>query len=221
MPKSNNYLTALVIYAVAALILGYFLRSFYLNEQLYEIFNNLGLWAPVIYILVYVVVTLTLLPSSIFNVLSGALFGAFYGTIWTCLGAICAAVISFFIARVLGYEYVNTKLEKKSLLLEEELKRGGIMYFFAVRLIPIFPYGFINYIAGVLPIDSKKYLLGTIPGIFCGILPFVFLGSSGANALTTKDYLPLLLSSLAIGLLILFGTWYQNQRVKSLKDESI
>jgi uncharacterized membrane protein YdjX (TVP38/TMEM64 family) len=92
------------------------------------------------------------------------------------------------------------------------VRRGGLFYMFAIRLIPIMPYGLVNFAAGLTSISFKDYVLGTTLGTVPSVLPFVLLGSSGLKAIKTGDFLPLLLALCLTGILVGGSTWYRQRR---------
>ena len=92
------------------------------------------------------------------------------------------------------------------------MRQGGLFYIFAIRLLPIIPYGLVNFAAGLTSIRFRDYLIGTILGTVPGVLPFVMLGSSGLQAMRTGDILPLVSSLALIGLLVGGATWYRRRR---------
>ncbi|MEJ7713277.1 MAG: VTT domain-containing protein [Pyrinomonadaceae bacterium] len=109
------------------------------QTELQAFIERAGIWAPVVYIAVYIVATSLLLPSTALNVTGGALFGPLWGVVWTSIGAILAAIISFLFTRTIGYEMVNRKFGNRWLSMHEEVRRNGLSYIFAIRLLPIFP----------------------------------------------------------------------------------
>lgn len=136
-----------------------------------------GIWAPSLYILVYVVITLALLPTTPLNVAAGIIFGPGWGLLWTVMGALLAAVLGFALARGLGHAWVKRRLAKQGNGLSHYLRRRGGMVLFWVRLLPIFPYGLVNYGAGLVGISWRDYLLTLVPGTVVGVAPVVWLGS--------------------------------------------
>ena len=61
-----------------------------------------GLWAPLLYVALYVVATSLLLPSTPLNISGGILFGLWLGMLWTGIAAVVAAVVTFTFVRALG-----------------------------------------------------------------------------------------------------------------------
>lgn len=171
-----------------------------------------GIWSPVIYIVVYVIATILILPSTALNLTGGAIFGLWMGTLWTSLGAIIAAIAAFALARTVGYEVVSQRLAGRWQAIDAEVQQGAIFYMFAIRLMPILPYGLVNFAAGLTSISFKDYLIGTTLGTVPGIMPFVLLGSSGLKAIRTGEILPLLTALALIGMLVGVSTWYRRRR---------
>jgi uncharacterized membrane protein YdjX (TVP38/TMEM64 family) len=171
-----------------------------------------GIWAPIIYIALYTVATVLVLPSTALNLTGGAIFGVWWGTLWTSIAAVIAAVVAFTFTRTVGRETIARKLAGHWQAMDAEMRQGGLFYMCAIRLLPIIPYGLVNFAAGLTSIRFRDYLLGTILGTVPGILPFVMLGSSGLQALRTGDVLPLMGALGLTGLLVGGATWYRRRR---------
>ena len=92
---------------------------------------------------------------------------------------------------------------------------------FAIRLIPIMPYGLVNFAAGLTSVSFKDYVLGTTLGTVPSVLPFVLLGSSGLKALRTGDVLPLVGALALTGILVAGSTWYRRRRTFPKKAAEI
>ncbi len=183
--------------------------------------RNWGIWAPIAYILAYVLATLLILPSTALNLTGGVLFGPWWGTLWTSLAAILAAIAAFAFTRTVGREIVAQRLAGRWQAMDLEVQRGGRFYMFAVRLIPVMPYGLVNFVAGLTSVSFKDYLLGTSIGTVPSVLPFVLLGSSGVRAIRTGEIWPLLLALALTGILVGGSTWYQRRRRTGLPTETV
>lgn len=174
--------------------------------------KSVGIWAPIAYIALYVVATVLVLPSTALNLTGGAIFGPWLGTVWTSLGAIIAAIVAFAFTRTVGREAIAKRLAGRWQAMDAQMRQGGLFYMFAIRLVPIMPYGLVNFAAGLTSISFKDYLLGTVIGTVPSVLPFVLLGSSGLKAFTTGDVLPLVGALALTGILVGGSTWYRRRR---------
>ncbi len=182
------------------------------SAQLQARLNQAGIWAPIIYIALYTAATVLVLPSTALNLTGGAIFGPWLGTLWTSIAAVIAAVVAFAFTRTVGRDLVARRLAGRWQAMDAEMLQGGLFYMFAIRLLPIIPYGLVNFAAGLTSIQFRDYLLGTILGTVPGVLPFVMLGSSGLQAMRTGDFLPLIGALCLTGLLVGGATWYRRHR---------
>lgn len=180
-----------------------------------------GIWTPIIYIVLYVVATVLVLPSTPLNLTGGAIFGPWLGTVWTSLGAIIAAIVSFGFTRTIGREAVVERLAGRWQAMDAEIRQGGLFYIFAIRLVPIMPYGLVNFAAGLTSVSFKDYVLGTTIGTVPGIFPYVMLGSSGLKAMKTGDVWPLITALTLTGILIAGSTWYRRRTFAAKAVENL
>lgn len=180
-----------------------------INPQLLENFvAKLGIFAPFLYIFLYILGTILLLPSTPLNISGGLVFGFWWGLVWTAIAAIIAAMVSFAYARFLGRKWVKQRFGIHLQRLDKEIKRGGMGYIFAIRLLPLIPYGIVNFGAGLTSVSEKDYLVGTILGTIPGILPFVMMGA-GISAMGKGEMLTITLSLGLTGLLVGGATYYR------------
>jgi uncharacterized membrane protein YdjX (TVP38/TMEM64 family) len=208
--KSGIFL--LTVFCIIVTGLAVFLLGGIDSAQLQARLNQAGIWAPIIYIALYTAATVLVLPSTALNLTGGAIFGPWLGTLWTSIAAVIAAVVAFAFTRTVGRDLVARRLAGRWQAMDAEMLQGGLFYMFAIRLLPIIPYGLVNFAAGLTSIQFRDYLLGTILGTVPGVLPFVMLGSSGLQAMRTGDFLPLIGALCLTGLLVGGATWYRRRR---------
>ncbi|NES80172.1 MAG: TVP38/TMEM64 family protein [Moorea sp. SIO2B7] len=216
-----NFKSGILILTVICIIatgVGVYFLGGIDQEQLQLWLEEAGIWAPIIYIILYTVGTILILPSTPLNLTGGAIFGSWLGTLWTSVAAIIAAVVAFAFTRTVGREFIAQKLAGRWEAIDAEMSQGGLFYMFAIRLLPIIPYGLVNFAAGLTSISFKDYIFGTILGTIPGILPFVMIGSSGLKAMKTGDVLPLLFALGLTGMLVGGATWYRRRRRNPRKD---
>jgi uncharacterized membrane protein YdjX (TVP38/TMEM64 family) len=181
--------------------------------------GQIGFWAPLLYVLLYGIATFLLFPSTPLNLSGGAVFGIWWGTAWTTLGAVVAAVICFWFSRTIqqsrhfmnGRELIQSRFAGRWQEFDRELAAGGVFYMVAIRLLPLLPYGLVNFGAGLTRVKFRDYLWGTLLGTTPGLLPFVMMGA-GLTELRRGTLWPFLLSSTLASLLIAGATWYRRHR---------
>jgi uncharacterized membrane protein YdjX (TVP38/TMEM64 family) len=208
--KSKATIIAIALFCIIATIVGIYLLGGINQQELQLWLQKMGIWAPILYILIYSIATICMLPSTPLNLSGGDIFGSVWGTVWTSIAAILAAVLSFAFSRTIGRNFVKKKLAGKWQSIDREMHQGGFFYMFAIRLLPLIPYGIVNFAAGLTSIKFRDYLLGTFLGTVPGILPFVMMGA-GLTALKQGDVLPLLVALALTGMLVGTATWYRRR----------
>lgn len=208
--KSKTIILAIGLFCIIATVIGIVLLSGIDRSQLQLWLQQMGMWAPVLYILIYSIATIFILPSTPLNLTGGAIFGAVWGTVWTSIAAILAAILAFGFSRTIGRSLVEQRLAGKWESIDREMQQGGFFYMFAIRLLPLIPYGIVNFAAGLTSIKFRDYLLGTLLGTVPGILPFVMMGA-GLTALKQGDVLPMLVGLALTGMLVGTATWYRRR----------
>ena len=137
---------------------------------------SLGFFAPIVYIIIYIIRPLVFFPTSILTPLSAVVFGPFLGWIYTFIGENIAASVAFLVARYFGGDIVSRF--KKLKLIDEELKEHGLRTVIFLRLVPLFPFDVVNFGLGVTSVSFKRYVVGTAIGVLPGLTAYIFLGAS-------------------------------------------
>lgn len=211
--KKNKGLLVLCLFSLAALwVVARGLGEgdlFSLRAQV----EQAGFWAPVTFIVVYMFATALVLPSTVLNVLGGALFGVLWGTVWTTIAAIGSAVITFLVTRHCLSDWILKSSHRNWKNLDAEIREGGIPYLLAIRLFPIIPYGIVNYTAGLTSVNFRDYLIGTSLGTLPGLVPFIMLGANGVESVSTGQAWNILLPLTLISFLIAGTTWYRRHKM--------
>ena len=68
-------------------------------EELQGLFNSFGILSPIIFVLLYIVGNMFLVPSIPFTFTAGIVYGLFFGILLSIAGEIGAATINFYIGR--------------------------------------------------------------------------------------------------------------------------
>lgn len=164
-------------------------------EMIKQYVLSFGIYAPMIFILVYILRSVLFFPASIFTIAGGLTFGPVWGTLYVVIGASLGAYLSFFLSRILGREAISKWIGNRitGTKLEQEV---GFKTVLILRLIPLFPFDGVSYVSGFTDIPFWKYALATIIGIIPGTFAFIYLGHS-LNSPFSKTFF------IAIGLLVL------------------
>ena len=131
---------------------------------------SLGPWAPVLFVLVYVLAALTMAPAFFLTVAGGAVFGVGKGSVLVFLGASLGASAVYALAAPLGRTRWMQRVtgDERVAAVKHAVVGGGIRIMFLLRLSPLVPYSVLNYalaLSGVRYTDFVIALLGMIPAI--------------------------------------------------------
>jgi uncharacterized membrane protein YdjX (TVP38/TMEM64 family) len=131
--------------------------------------------ATLVYVAVYIVGTVLLVPGTLLSFTGALLFGPYLGTLWTWIGATTGATLSFLLSRALGRESVNQLLGGKLQALEDRLRDNAFTGLLILRLIPIFPFTGLNLGCGLTSIRLRDFVLATAIGILPGTFVYQYL----------------------------------------------
>ncbi len=181
MARGKIKFIILLAFLAAALIsirlLG--LGEYIEQERLRHWIDGFGVWGPLVYILIYAVAASLMVPGLPVTVAGGILFGPVRGSIYVLIGATIGASLAFFIARRMGREWVESALKGGRLgELDEKVREQGWKIVAITRLIPLFPYNFLNYAYGLTSIRFSQYLLATFVFMIPGVVAYVVFSSS-------------------------------------------
>lgn len=174
--------------------------------------TDYGVYAPLIYILLFTVVPLTFFPDSFLAIASGMIFGLTGGFIYTMIGALCGATFAFYIARLLRSERVIALIKAKASGLENSIEKKGFFIILLLRLIPLFPMDAISYSAGFSSAKYRDFISATALGTIPGILVFTNIGDKSLDVNSSAFYL-----SIALLLLLFMASFFLKKKF-SLKD---
>jgi uncharacterized membrane protein YdjX (TVP38/TMEM64 family) len=152
--------------------------------------ESLGAWAPIVFVLAFVALTVVLLPGAPLNVAAGVIFGPLLGGVVTAIASNAAAAVSFGIGRGLAHRRAARLIERypKLKAVYRTLKsREGWKLVAAVRLSHALPFGLQNFLLGASPVSFWAYLLTTIAVTLPGIFVIAYLGHLGAVALAPGE----------------------------------
>lgn len=182
MSKWGERLTLLGILAVAALFLGLFAFSETVQEAalwVLEWFERQGARGLVLYICMYIVIVLLLVPAVIFTLGAGFVFGFWKGLLVVLVAMGISAPMAFLLARYALGERVAEKLKHLPRLrsLNKGFGKEGWKIVLLSRLIPGFPFKLSNYFFGLTEITLRGFFIGTMVGMLPFTIVNVYVGS--------------------------------------------
>lgn len=207
----------LLAMAVVALWLMLFSPSAGL-KRLQAWIDSFGFWGPAIFVLLYILAVVVLMPGSVLAIVAGLAYGL-WGLPLALAAATIGASIAFLIARYLARSKVLLLTRRNRLWRAVELavSEGGWKIVGLVRLSPVLPFNLQNYFFGITGIPFRHYVPATFLGIVPGTTVNVSLATAG-HAMTLEGlWHPIKLSLFLVGLAVtVLVCWIINRRVQAI-----
>lgn len=150
-------------------------------DQLRMWIESFGIWASVIYIIAYTVRPLIFFPASLLSLAGGLVFGVWLGTLYTIIGAVSGAMLSYAVAKGLGKKIIQKEWDGKAAKIQLQMEQNGFLYVLIFRLIPVINFDLISYLAAFAKVRFVSFASATLIGIIPGTFAYNFLGSSAGS----------------------------------------
>lgn len=177
--KSRKRFIKFVMLVLLGFITGYLAlrKGFHLTPESFKNFVvGMGALGPIIYVGIFIIRPLFLIPSIALFVAGGLAFGPVIGPIYASFGAAIGGTLGFWIARIMGHDYVMSKLKLGSQVVESTKFNFSVV--FLLSLLPIMPVTVINYGAGLSLMKFKHYITAHVLGLTPRAFAFGFFGST-------------------------------------------
>lgn len=136
-----------------------------------------GLSSIAVYILVYTAaIALNLPGGAVLTLAGGFLFGTLPAVLYVNLGATAGAVLAFLSARYLLGDRLQERYRDRLAKFNDEMARNGTRYLLTLRLIPVFPFFVVNFLAGLTRVPLSTFSWTTSLGIIPGTAVFAYAG---------------------------------------------
>jgi uncharacterized membrane protein YdjX (TVP38/TMEM64 family) len=138
-----------------------------------------GAWAPALFVVLQVLVTVPPVPRTLFTLAAGLLFGSVTGVVLAVTATALAAVVAFWLVRLTGGGLVERYADRGPVVwTRRRLDRSGLLAVASLRLIPALPFSLLNYAAGLSGVRFAPFLFGTVLGTAPGTVGLVVLGDA-------------------------------------------
>jgi uncharacterized membrane protein YdjX (TVP38/TMEM64 family) len=207
--KKGSMVKIAVVVAVIAAVF-FLARHFGLTEHLslegvhvmQEWFRGLGALGWIVFVLLFVLVAVFMLPAFPFTLAAGIAFGPVLGAILSLIGGTFGATAAFLVARYVARDAIVNRFQHSPVFarIENGFKVNGTSFLILTRLVPAFPYNVQNYVYGLTPIK-----LGTFFSIsFVTMAPGAFIYAYMAGQIVAGQPIWQLMIMFAIAGVILF-----------------
>jgi uncharacterized membrane protein YdjX (TVP38/TMEM64 family) len=167
------------------------------SDEAREFGDSLGPAAPFLFIPLFVLANF-IVAWFILAGAAGLLFGTALGTPLALAGVTLAALTQMAVARHLAGEHRGRLLPKRTKRIENFLTENGAVAVMESRIVPLLPYGVVNYSGGLTHLSYRDMALGTLIGAAPKVFAYTALGGS-LDDLSSPEALT------AIALLVILG----------------
>lgn len=146
-------------------------------EEVRDWAEGLGDLAYVAFVPLFAVANFVI-PWGILAGSAGLLFGTAVGTPLALAGVTAAALAQMFVSRRLAGGHHGSLLPERVRGLETFLTRHGTVAVMESRIVPLLPYGAVNFSAGLTTLRFREMALGTVVGGAPKVFAYTALGGS-------------------------------------------
>lgn len=194
------------------------LKSYLTPEGLGRFLAMAGIWAPVIFVLVYAVGVCLFIPGTLLTTLGGALFGAYHGFFYVWAGAMLGASAAFWIGRSLGRELAASLVGDRLRKYDDAIERNGFATVLYLRLI-YFPFTPMNFGMGLTRVRFWDYFFGTGLGIIVGVFVFTFFVGTVRDVWKSGDWAGLLSGKVIFSVALFVFSFFIPKLIRRIKGE--
>ena len=218
--------TALVKMAFLLIFIGvavYFVRfsparQYLTADHLGLLLDATGLWAPLMFVLIYVVGVCLFLPGTLLTALGAAIFGPYWGFLYVWTGAMIGSGLAFLIGRYLGRDFAASLIGDKLKRFDDAIERNGFATVLYLRLM-YFPFTPMNFGMGLTKVRFSDYLLGTALGILVGTFIFTFFVGTLRDVWATGRWEELLSWKVYLSVILFVASFFIPKLLKMIKRE--
>lgn len=180
-----------------------------------------GIVGPLLFISVYIIGTIFFIPGSILTVAGGILFGPVMGSLYNLTAATIGSLLSFLMARYIAFDWVNGQSGQRFKQISAGIEKEGWRFVAFVRLVPLFPFNFLNYALGLTKIKVSHYVIASFICMLPGAVAYTYLGHATSvvmtEDITTKSMVQV--GSIALALIAIVA--FLPRLIRHLRQDSL
>lgn len=180
--------------------------------------------APLLVILAFVLGGLVVMPVTLMIVVSAMVFGALPGFLYSLLGALASASLTYGLGNYLGKHSIRKLAGRRINKISKQLASRGILTMITIRIVPVAPFSIINLVAGASHIRFRDYLVGTLLGMAPGIAGVILVTNRVKASLLSPNW-ETIASLIVVAGVVISGAYWLSRKLmrktgKELQNES-
>jgi len=210
-----------VAFIIAAIYIIRFtpVQEFFTQTALSHFLETAGLWAPLLFVVVYAVGVCLFVPGTLLTALGAAIFGAYWGFLYVWVGAMVGSSAAFWIGRTLGREFAASVIGDRLRKYDDAIERNGFATVLYLRLV-YFPFTLMNFGVGLTKVRFWDYFAGTGLGITVGTFIFTFFIGTLREVWASGDWNQLLSSKVFFSIGLFVFSLFIPKVMRKLKKEN-
>lgn len=183
--------------------------SFSQVESIKTFVLGFGIYAPLIFIILFTLAPLIFFPDGILALAGGLIFGFAWGSVYIIVGALCGGTLSFYLARLYGKKMREKLAHEKLINFQKSVQKHGFVMILLLRLVPLVPFNIISYSAGFSTIRYRDFFFATLLGMMPGVLVYANIGAQSLSFGSREFYI-----SVSLLVVLVVVSMVLKQRVK-------
>ncbi len=140
--------------------------------------QGLGWWGPAVFVVLVIFRLFIGLSSHLILILGGLAFGVTGGILWGSIGLVASALVLFYLARLLGADWVQRRFGDQYTSLLERIQRVGVAAIFAVTAHPLGLLTPAHLAAGLVGLNAVPFAVVVAVASPIRAVPYAFLGTA-------------------------------------------
>src|SRR5256885_11108068 len=139
--------------------------------------------SALVFIALYVLATVCLIPGLILTLAGGAIFGLARGVALVSAGSLLGASAAFFIGRTFARKWTQQRIAAwpRFRALDGALGERGFWIVLLTRLSPLFPFNLLNYAYGVTAVRPPDYIAASLLRMLAATVLYLYPGTAAAE----------------------------------------
>lgn len=210
-----------VMFILGAIALVRFtpVKSYLTVESLGNFLDAAGLWAPIVFMLVYAGGVCLFVPGTLLTGLGAAIFGAYWGFLYVWVGAMLGASAAFFVGRTLGRGFAASLIGARLKKYDDAIELNGFATVLYLRLV-YFPFTPLNFGMGLTKVSFRDYFLGTGLGIIVGTFIFTFFIGTLKEVWISGDWIQLVSFKVFFSVAVFVFSFFIPKIINKIKGEN-
>lgn len=146
--------------------------------------RGMGATGVALFIVVYVLAVVALLPGSVFTLAAGFAYGPVGGLLLVSPASVVGATLAFLLSRSTLRGWIQEQVAQypKARALDRAIGKDSFRLILLLRLSPLIPFNVLNYALGLTDATVGRYILASFLGMLPGTWMYVYLGSLATTA---------------------------------------